>query len=196
MNLPSDFASLNPIKCDYAAYRICRFVDSAMAEIVIRNIGSTTDEPSLYTGRPTWLRIQSECGDLRQVKAHPHQGTRSSKKLTFGIIKRYLQRAIIAKDSLLVVHHDEPFSRSRDLIIIPWHVVYSIVLVLHLQLAHPSVHQLKMVFHRYFFALDADQIIIETRNKCHQCVATRLLPEAPKHQCCSSCGCQCRRQCY
>ena len=107
---------------------------------------------------------------------HLHQGTRLSKKLThIWDIKRYLQRIIIAKDSLLVVRHDEPFSRSRDLIIIPWHVIYGIVLALHLQLAHPSIHQLKMVFHRYFFALDTDQSIIKTTNKCHQWAA-------PTHQ--------------
>ena len=152
MNLPSDFASRNPIECDDAACQICRFVDSAMEEIVIHNIGSTMDEPSLYTGCSTWLRIQSNCGDLRRVKAHLHQDTRPSKKIThIWDIKRHLQRAIIAKDSLLIVRHDEPFSRSRDLIIIPRQVVYSIVMALHLQLAHPSVHQLKMVFHRYFF---------------------------------------------
>ena len=92
VNLPSDFARRNPIECDDAACQICRCVDSAMDEIVIRNIGSATDEPSLYTGRPTWLHIQSECGDLRRIKAHLHQGTRPSKKLTHILdIKRYLQ---------------------------------------------------------------------------------------------------------
>ena len=136
--------------------------------------------------RASWLPIQSECKDLRRTHAHLVQGTRPSKKLTnIKDVKRYLNVATIAKDGLLVVKRDEPFTRSRECIIVPREVLDGLLTALHIQLSHPSSHQLKMATKRYLFALDMDKAIERVVNSCTSCAALSHTPLARIEQ--SSC---------
>ena len=55
--------------------------------------------------------------------------------------------------------------------------------VLHLQLGHPTEHQLKQVFSRQFFCFNADKLICEITNNYHPCTPLRklskpLIPES------------------
>ena len=139
-----------------------------------------------FTTRASWLAIQSECQDLRRTHAHLVQGTRPSKKLTnVKDVKRYLNVATIAKDGLLVVKRDEPFTRSRECIIVPRQVLDGLLTALHIQLSHPSSHQLKMVTKRYLFALDMDKAIERVVRSCSSCAALSQTPQACIEQ--SSC---------
>ncbi|XP_044183898.1 uncharacterized protein LOC122964389 [Acropora millepora] len=139
-----------------------------------------------FTTRAFWLAIQSECKDLRRTHAHLVQGTRPSKKLTnVRDVKRYLNVATIAKDGLLVVKRDEPFTRSRECIIVPRQVLDGLLTALHIQLSHPSSHQLKMVTKRYLFALDMDKAIERVVRSCTSCAALSHTPQARIEQ--SSC---------
>ena len=64
-----------------------------------------------FLNRKARNTIQSECADLRRTHAHLSQGTCPSEKLTdIHDVKQYLNVASIARDGLLVVHKDEPFS--------------------------------------------------------------------------------------
>jgi len=49
-------------------------------------------------------------------------------------------------------------------------------MALPLQLQHPSKSQLVKLFHRYFYALDADDEIQRTSIMCSQCVAMKHFP--------------------
>ena len=45
---------------------------------------------------------------------------------------------------------------------------------LHIQLSHPSCHQLKMVVKCYLFALDLDKAVSHVSDGCHSCAAGAL----------------------
>ena len=187
--LPSDFASRNAPPCQDVTCQVCAFIHRTQ-ESVVRQ---TSIQDILhgharlpFTTRASWLAIQSECKDLRRTHAHLVQGTRPSKKLTnVKDVKRYLNVATIAKDGLLVVKRDEPFTRSRECIIVPRQVLDGLLTALHIQLSHPSSHQLKMVTKRYLFALDMDKAIERVVKSCTSCAALSQTPLARIEQ--SSC---------
>lgn len=95
-------------------------------------------------------------------------------------VKRYLQVATIARDGLLVVKRDMPFSPTRDCIVIPRNVPHRILTSLHIQLNHPSYHQLRTVVHRYFFALDKAIEIVS--DNCFHYAALRKTPHTATEQ--------------
>ena len=187
--LPSDFASRNAAPCEDEACQICAFTkltqDSVVRNASIQDILSG-DERLPFTSRTAWLAIQAECADLRRTRAHLQQGTRPSKKLTnIKDVKRYLNVATIAKDGLLIVRRDEPLVPSRECIIVPRQVLDGLLTALHIQLTHPSSHQLKAVTNRYLFALDIHKAIDRVTQACHHCASLRQTPKVRVEQ--SSC---------
>ena len=178
--LPSDFSSRNAPECKDLACQVCSFVKRSEEPVILRSsiqdiLDGTAHLP--FTSRTAWLAIQSEDSALRRTHAHLVQGTRPSRKLTnVKDVKRYLQVATIAKDGLLVVKRDEPLGPSRECIIVPRQVLDGLLTALHLQLSHPSNHQLKMVAKRHLFALDLDKAIDRTTQSCHCCTSLRQSP--------------------
>ena len=71
---------------------------------------------------------------------------------------------------MLVVRRNDPLSPSRECIIVLRMVLNVSMTALHIQLEHPSGHQLKQVMRRYLFALDLDRAI-ETPHSCHHCAS-------------------------
>ena len=178
-NIPSDFASRNASPCQDEQCQVCTFVNyceqSAVQRVSVQDIVSGRKKLP-FTSRNTWKLIQAECSDLRRTHAHLIQGTRPSKKLTnIRDIKRYIQVATVAKDGLLVVQRDEPFTPSHQCIIVPRQVLDGLLTALHIQLDHPSAHQLKAVFRRYLYALDLDKSVNQVTSGCHQCTSLRAL---------------------
>ena len=179
-NLPSDFQCRNAPECVNPSCKICAFVQQ-LESSVVRNvtlqeiITGSTKLP--FITRSTWLKTQSECPDLRRTHAHLIQGTRPSKKATnIRDIKRYLQHASIAKDGLLVVKRQDPFSSIKECIIVPKQLLPGLLHALHIKLDHPSLHHLKQVVSRYFFALDMDRSLEEVTSSCHLCASLRKVP--------------------
>ncbi len=91
-------------------------------------------------------------------------------------MKRYLNVASIARDGMLVVRRNDRLSPSRECIIVPRMVLNGLVTALHIQLEHPSAHQLKQVMRRYLFALDLDKAIEMTSHSCHHCASVINTP--------------------
>ena len=180
--LQSDVASRNAAPCENETCQVCSFItrtrDSVVRAVSVQDIFQGKVRLP-FTSRPAWLAIQSECPDLRRTHAHLVQGTRPSKKLTnIKDVKRYLQVASIANDGLLVVQHQEPLSPPRERIIVPRQALDGLLTALHIQLNHPSCHQLKMVVKRYLFALDLDKAVSFVTDGCHSCEAIRCSPTA------------------
>ena len=179
-NVPSDFASRNAPTCTDPTCKICAFVKREEESTVLRIsaedvISGNTKLP--FTSRAAWSEVQSECPDLRRTHAHLVQGTRPSKKLTsIKDVKRYLHVASVAKDGLLIVRRDQPLSPTRECIIIPRQVLNGLLTALHIQLHHPTRHQLHTVTNRYFYALDMDKAIDQVTATCHQCASLRTTP--------------------
>ena len=187
--LPSDFSSRNAPLCQDNTCQVCSFIhrteESVVRQASIQDILNGNARLP-FTTRTSWLAIQSECKDLRRTHAHLAQGTRPSKKLTnVKDVKRYLNVATIAKDGLLVVKRNEPFAPSRECIIVPRQVLDGLLTASHIQLSHPSSHQLKLVTKRYLFALDMDKAIDCVSKSCTCCSALSQTPQARIEQ--SSC---------
>ena len=116
-NVPSDFASRNAPECLEPHCQICAFIsrieESVVSSVSVEDIVSGSARLP-FTSRSAWLSTQSECLDLRRVRAHLKQGTRPSKKLTnIKDVKRYLTTATLARDGVVVVRQDVPFAPSR-----------------------------------------------------------------------------------
>ena len=122
-NLPSDFTSRNAPYCNEPNCQICTFVhdmeDSVVRGVSIQDILDNMSSLPFST-RSAWLKIQSDCPDLRRVHAHAKQGTHPSKKLTnVRDVKRYLNSTSIAKDGVLVVKRSQPFFPVIEAIVVP-----------------------------------------------------------------------------
>ena len=175
--LPSDFASRNAAACENETCQVCSFI-SRIWESVVRAV-SVQDVLQgkvrlPFTSRPARVAVQSECPDVRRTHAHLVQGTRPSKKLTnIKDVKRYLQVASVADDGFLVVRRHEPLSPFRECISVPRQALNGLLTTLHIQLSHPSGHQLKMVVKGYLYALDLDKAVSRVSDGCHSCAAIR-----------------------
>ena len=179
-NLPSDFSSRNASPCDDPRCQICSFIskaeDSVVRPISVHDVlsGAVTLP---FTTRSAWLQTQQECPDLRRAHSHLKQGTRPSKKSTnIKDVKRYLNVASLSRDGLVVVRKEEPFSPSRECIIVPRSVIDGLLTALHVKLNHPSRHQLKQVVLRYFYALDLDKALDRCSQSCHICASLQKIP--------------------
>ena len=64
----------------------------------------------------------------------------------------------------------------------PRSVLHGLFTALHIRLQHPSPHQLKQIFTRYFYALDADKGIEVTSKLCHQCATLKQVPSVVVEQ--------------
>ena len=169
--LPSDFTSRNAAACENETCQVCSFI-SRTRDSVVRAV-------SVQDVLRAWVAVQSGCPDLHRTHAHLVQGTRTSKKLTnIKDVKRYLQVASVADDGLLVVRRHESLSPSRECIIVPRQALDGLLTALHIQLSHPSCHQLKMVVKRYIYALDLDKAVSRVSDECHSCAAIRSSPTA------------------
>ena len=118
------------------------------------------------------------CPDLRRVHAHLSQGTRPTNKMVkVTSVKRYLRKVTISKDGLLVVRHSEPFLPEKELIVVPQNVLPGIMTSLHLRFNYPSLTQLRKLFHRSFYALNADACVSSICTACSHCQSLRTVPK-------------------
>ncbi len=179
-NLPSDFASRNPIPCHNSSCQLCKFVNE-LQESVIRSLSiKEVEDGSIkmpFTSRAAWLATQQECPDLRRTHSHLSQGTRPSKKATnIPDVKRYLKDVTISRDSVLVVRDAPPFHPVRERIVVPRAILAGLLTAIHIRFQHPSRYQTKRVFNRYFFALNLDSSVDAVCSSCHHCMSLRVIP--------------------
>ena len=80
----------------------CKLDESVVRTLSVADVKSGKVQVP-FTNRRSWIETQSECPDLRRVKAQLIQGTRPSKKeTTIPNVKRYLNKVTIASDGLIV----------------------------------------------------------------------------------------------
>jgi hypothetical protein len=130
-----------------------------------------------FTSRSAWHVTQQECPNLRRTHSQLTQGTRPSKKMTnLSDVKRYLRSVIIAHDGLLIVKLEQPFHPVRERIVVPRLILHGLLTAIHLRFSHPSMHQMKHLVTRYFFALDLDKAIQSVVTNCHHCSSLKMVP--------------------
>ena len=183
-NIFSDFASRNPVECTSINCSVCAFVNdtsnSCVGEISVSDVMSgKTRVP--YTTKLSWLPVQRSCPDL--LKVHKYLTSNASipkkrKKLTD--VKRYVSIGVTVLtghlDGLLVIKQSTPFKPTSYRVVIPRNVSDGLLTALHIQLNHPSTHQLKLLFSREFFCLDLDAKAKKISDNCYTCAALKKVP--------------------
>ena len=183
-NILADFASRNPITCENPeSCQICLFVSKLETCVVghsqIQDILSKKATIP-YTSRAAWLDIQKSCPDLMKVQEYLRAGiSPQGNKRGDKDIRRYMNCVKLStspNDGLMVVKRSDPFQKSTQRIVIPRNVAKGLLISLHLELDHPSIHQMQQVFQRSFFMLDMYAAISDVVNHCHTCAALKLVP--------------------
>ena len=179
-NMYSDYASRNPAECLEKKCEICKFITET-SESVVRSctvkdvLESTTPVP--YSSRSGWHELQCSDDSMRRACAHLRQGTSPSKKDThIKDVKRYLQKARVAKDGLLVVIQYTPVAGRSEKIVVPRSYLHGLLECLHLKLNHPSKAQLRQVFTRAYYALNLDDALDAVSKGCHTCISLADMP--------------------
>ena len=69
-----------------------------------------------------------------------------------------------------------------ECIISPCQVLDGLLTALHIQLSHPTSHQLKNVVKRYLCALDVDKAVDRVTSGCHCCAVLCQTPTVQQEQ--------------
>ena len=180
-NVFSDFISRNPLNC--SGCQVCDFVkkieEAVVKEVSVQDILSGEAKVP-FTSRNAWYQVQQSCPDLLKVHKYLVDGlTPSRKKRNITDIRRYLnvvKLSSVPNDGLLIVPSNEPFKKSTQRIVIPRTVVDGLLTAIHIQLKHPTKHQLKRIFSRGFYCLDLDKLVNIVVDNCHTCTALKKVP--------------------
>ena len=98
-----------------------------------------------------------------QISNGSHPG---KKERNLSHVHKYLSCASISNKGLLVVSKLNPYGTNPELIIVPQPLVQGLLNALHIQLNHPAKHQMKLVFSKYFFMLNQDELIDNCVSSC------------------------------
>ena len=106
-------------------------------EIVVKSVtvndilSGNTKVP--YSNKQVWLSLQKDCPDLRTVHTYLKNGIRPTNKNTkITSIKRYMRNTKINRHGLLVIPYSEPFLPTRELIVLPQHIIQGLMTSLHI----------------------------------------------------------------
>ena len=182
MNNISDFGSRNPSTCDNSNCQICNFVhDTAFSVLLSLSVSDILDGKARmpYLSNNSWKSAQQNDPCLRRAYAHLIAGTRPPPKARNAKELREILRiaSVDSQRGILVIHKEDPFVGSRDLILCPTDIASGLITALHLSLSHPSRTQLQKVFNRYFYAIGSSKIIDSVTEHCEVC---RALKKAPR----------------
>ena len=132
-NLPSDFASPNPLSCpDGQCQTFRRHLSVQWQCRMLSRVSYLCHSPVTQHGyRPNKIALI-----LRRVHAHLKQGTRPQKKVTnIPDVKRYLRQVTTG---------------YLECIVVPRQVLVGLITVIHIKFNLPSPYQTKQLTNRYF----------------------------------------------
>ena len=130
-----------------------------------------------FTNHVSWKNTQKEDNDDRRIYSHLSSGSRPGKtEKNLKTIRRYFQYLTISNSGLLVHRKSNSFHPTFETIAIPQNLLCGLINTFYIKLDHPSKTQFKKVWHRYFFALDADKLIDECTQFCHACNSFKQIP--------------------
>jgi hypothetical protein len=157
--------------------QVCNFINTTQSSVIRRTsvaeiLAGKTHLP--FTSRAAWLSIQAESfaqiyAGLTPIYDREHVLQRRLPTL------QTLSITLMSPHGLLIVKRSEPLLPTRECIVVPRQVLDGLLTALHIQLNHPSAHQLKMVTRRYLFALDMDKAIERITDGCHRCASLPCL---------------------
>ena len=183
-NAPGDYQSRNATQCDTEHCQICNFIQETADSVI--NVKLNTLETNIdksmvpFLNRQAWIKIQEKDPACKQAKSCLHTGQNPSKKpgKMHNNIRRYVSKAHVANDGLLVIRSSIPMTTNKiEKIVIPNEYTEAIVTQMHLKLQHPAKAQLLSVFNRYFFSTGTQSVIDNLYYSCQLCQATRKIPK-------------------
>ena len=190
-NIVSDFGSRNSVNCNNSNCSVCKFINES--ESLSVNSVSISDIVSgqirvPFASPKAWLQIQLNCSTVQLARKHLQQGTQPLKKQrNLRDVKQLIRLCSVTRDGLLVVNKNfTTFQPTQEQIVIPSNYAPGLLAALHLQLGHPTPHQLKQVFSRQFFCINSDKLIEDTSDNCHPCLALKKLPKSAIPECTSA----------
>ena len=71
-------------------------------------------------------------------------------------VKQRLRVCSVTKEGMLAFNKESPLQPSNELIVIPQNYISGLLTALHLQLGHPTAHQLQQDFSRQFYAINSN----------------------------------------
>ena len=130
-----------------------------------------------FGNKKVWKNLQQSDKDCMNTVDLLRTGNIPTKKNKSRIINKLLAECSISKCGLLVKkEYDHRTLREVEKIVVPQHYLHSILTILHVKLMHPTVHQLSLVFNKYFFAPNSAKISQEIKDKCSSCISFSKLP--------------------
>ena len=183
-NQIADFQSRNTTNCNADICQLCEYVNQQADTIIDGKIATIqTDIP--YANRLSWKNVQSQDKAITLARNAITTGQLISKKpgKINSDARKIQNNANVAQDGLLVVSRTIPYSTTKEeRIVIPSSYLSTLVNQIHNQNSHPSKHQLKQIFDKYFFGVGVANIIDERFMKCQICCAMKKLPNTNRFQ--------------
>lgn len=182
-NLIDDYGSRNPVSChNNPSCKICNFIKDCQQLTIAPLSFSISDAENCILGhvtpsdnfvqeiirgvksipfnnRKALKYIQDNDKDLIQLREYLLTGKRPTPKNNkVNSVKRYLNihkdsKLTIAKDGVIVVTKRDNHLINRELIVLPDDIGFGIMYALHLNLNHPTEHQLSKILDTKFFIL-------------------------------------------
>ena len=84
-------------------------------------------------------------------------------------------KSTVTHGGLLFVKLILPFHPAQEHII-SWYINHGLLTGIHLHFNYPTIHQLKQLITRYFFALDLDNAIQSVVDNCHYIPSLKKVP--------------------
>ena len=115
-----------------------------------------------FNNRKALKYLQDNDPDLIQLREYLITGKRPTPKNTkVNSVKRYLNlhkdsKLTIAKDGSIVVTKRDNNLVNRELVVLPDEIGFGIIYAMHLNLSHPTFHQLSKILDTKFFVLKKD----------------------------------------
>ena len=183
-NQIADFQSRNTAPCKAEICQLCNYVNHQAETIIDNKLASIqTDIP--YADREAWKNVQMQDKAVTLAKNAITTGQLISKKpgKINSDARKILSNASVAADGLLVVTRTIPYSTAKEeRIVIPSSYLPTLVNQIHNQSSHPSKHQIKQIFDKYFYGVGVANVIDDRYAQCQICCAMKKLPNSNKHQ--------------
>ena len=205
-NLIDDYGSRNPVSChNNPSCKICNFIKDCQQLTIAPLSFSISDAENCILGhvtpsdnfvqeiirgvksipfnnRKALKYIQDNDKDLIQLREYLLTGKRPTPKNNkVNSVKRYLNihkdsKLTIAKDGVIVVTKRDNHLINRELIVLPDDIGFGIMYALHLNLNHPTEHQLSKILDTKFFILSKSSKIKEITKSCALCQSVSKIP--------------------
>ena len=131
-----------------------------------------------FGSKNSWKDIQQSSDICKKFIAQKKDGTLPSKSDKDKNQLNFLHKESEVKDGLIVQRIRPSYlTKERTLIYIPPSYLESLLTLMHIKFAHPSLYQLENIFHKYFLGQLVHPTCEKITNNCGVCLSVKQLPK-------------------